>query len=100
MRKEADFYERNNGREGKYVLWSEAVQNAERRGGSDGSLSQRGKSSADDKILGEPSQSGVSGDNERVWKASGGTESKVKNRRAPFDTDYLDADFEKIRQTG
>ena len=48
-------------------VWTEAIQNAERGSGSDSGISRRGRSGADDRLLGEASERDSSGDNERVW---------------------------------
>ena len=47
-------------------LWSQAVQNAEQRGSSDIDVSRRGRSGADDRLLGASSERNSSGNNERV----------------------------------
>lgn len=87
--KESSYEQFNSDRE-ITVLWSETVQNAKGGSSSNGSISQRSKSNADDKLLGITSHSEVSRDNERVRQTTEATESKV-NKRASMDIDYLDA---------
>ncbi len=48
-------------------VWTEAIQDAEGGSSGDSDISRRGRSGADDRLLGSSSERNTSRDNERIW---------------------------------